>query len=67
MKIITLVTLWFWILENDDVTCNPRLREDAAFCFVINLAAIGLARFIIYSWFIFLLGYVGYQTQTSVP
>ena len=26
-KIITLLTHWFWILGNDDVTCNPRLRE----------------------------------------
>ena len=25
MKIITLVALKFWILENDDVTCNPRI------------------------------------------
>ena len=25
MKKITLVALFFWMLENDDVTCNPRI------------------------------------------
>ena len=25
MRIITLVALWVWILENDDFTCNPRI------------------------------------------
>ena len=27
IKIITLLTLWFWILGNDDVTCKPRLSK----------------------------------------
>ena len=26
MNIITLMALSFWILENDDVTCNPRIE-----------------------------------------
>ena len=31
IKIITLLTLWFWIPGNDDVTCNPRLREKMSY------------------------------------
>ena len=25
MKIITLMAVKFWILENDDIMCNPRI------------------------------------------
>ena len=28
MKIITLVALQFWILHDDDVTCNPGVHSD---------------------------------------
>ena len=30
MKIITLVDRYFWILENDDVICNPGIASPAA-------------------------------------
>ena len=30
MKILTLVAIYFWILENDDVTCNPKMNSFTA-------------------------------------